>query len=174
MREGRNLTESFPQPSKAGRKSVGKKALRRQRREITALSYTLSIKYKGVDLKMADLLRFTVPGKPEYVGVVRLAVSSAANTAGFDVEDIEDIKIAVSEVCTNVFCKCENTLTYQIVCELGDDGIIISIDDGGMYGEKGGEQSCRSCGRSAHAQSSHGRSRYFFGGAGEKYADQDD
>ena len=88
---------------------------------------------------MADLLRFTVPGKPEYVGVVRLAVSSAANTAGFDVEDIEDIKIAVSEVCTNVFCKCENTLTYQIVCELGDDGIIISIDDGGMYGEKGGE-----------------------------------
>ena len=39
---------------------------------------------------MADLLRFTVPGKPEYVGVVRLAVSSAANTAGFDVEDIED------------------------------------------------------------------------------------
>ena len=23
---------------------------------------------------MADLLRFTVPGKPEYVGVVRLAV----------------------------------------------------------------------------------------------------
>lgn len=138
---------------------------------------------------MADLLRFTVPGKPEYVGVVRLAVSSAANTAGFDVEDIEDIKIAVSEVCTNVFCKCENTLTYQIVCELGDDGIIISIDDGGdvwrerrraaevqrtsgyFYTET---QSCRSCGRSAHAQSSHGRSRYFFGGAGEKYADQDD
>lgn len=86
---------------------------------------------------MADLLRFTVPGKPEYVGVVRLAVSSAANTAGFDVEDIEDIKIAVSEVCTNVFCRCENTLNYQIVCELSDDGIIISIDDGDIYGKNG-------------------------------------
>ncbi len=84
---------------------------------------------------MADLLRFTVPGKPEYVGVVRLAVSSAANTAGFDVEDIEDIKIAVSEVCTNVFCCCESTATYQIVCELGDDGIIISIADGDIYGK---------------------------------------
>ena len=86
---------------------------------------------------MAGLLRFTVPGKPEYVGVVRLAVSSAANTAGFDVEDIEDIKIAVSEVCTNVFCRCENTLNYQIVCELSDDGIIISIDDGDIYGKNG-------------------------------------
>ena len=40
---------------------------------------------------MADLIRFSVPGKPEYVGVVRLAISSAANTAGFDLEDIEDI-----------------------------------------------------------------------------------
>ena len=45
---------------------------------------------------MADLIRFSVPGKPEYVGVVRLAISSAANTAGFYVEDIEDIKFAVS------------------------------------------------------------------------------
>lgn len=86
---------------------------------------------------MADLLRFTVPGKPEYVGVVRLAVSSAANTAGFDVEDVEDIKIAVSEVCTNVFCSCENTVNYQIVCELGDEGIVISIDDGDIYGKSG-------------------------------------
>lgn len=93
---------------------------------------------------MADLLRFTVPGKQEYVGVVRLAVSSAANTAGFDVEDIEDIKIAVSEVCTNVFCRCDDPVMYQIVCELGDDGIVISIDDGSIYGESGRMlQKCR-------------------------------
>lgn len=79
---------------------------------------------------MSDLLRFTVPGKPEYVGVVRLAISSAANTAGFDLEDIEDIKIAVSEVCSNVFCCCEKVVTYDVLCELDDEGIIISIDDG--------------------------------------------
>lgn len=78
---------------------------------------------------MADLLRFTVPGKPEYVGVVRLAISSAANTAGFDLEDIEDIKIAVSEVCTNVFCCCGD-ITYDVSCELTEDRIIICIDDG--------------------------------------------
>ena len=120
MREGRNLTESFPQPSKAGRKSVGKKALRRQRREITALSYTLSIKYKGVDLKMADLLRFTVPGKPEYVGVVRLAVSSAANTAGFDVEDIEDMTVLSSPSMTAVCMarkaeSCRGAANFRIL-----------------------------------------------------------
>ena len=85
---------------------------------------------------MADLLRFTVPGKPEYVGAVRLAISSAANAAGFDVDDVEDIRIAVTEVCTNVFCSCEETANYQIVCELGENGIVISIDDGDIYGQR--------------------------------------
>lgn len=78
---------------------------------------------------MADLIRFSVPGKPEYVGVVRLAISSAANTAGFDVEDIEDIKVAVSEVCTHVFCTSDGVSAYEVSCSLGDNGIEISIDD---------------------------------------------
>ena len=79
---------------------------------------------------MADIIRFSVPRKPEYVGVVRLAISSAANTAGFNVEDIEDIKVAVSEVCTHVFCDSTSDVSlYEISCELGDDGMMISIDD---------------------------------------------
>ncbi len=78
---------------------------------------------------MADFIRFSVPGKPEYVGVVRLAISSAASAAGFDVEDVEDIKVAVSEVCTHVFCRSQGIITYEVSCELDDDSITISIDD---------------------------------------------
>lgn len=80
---------------------------------------------------MTDILKFSVPGKPEYVGMVRLAVSSLANCAGFDIEAVEDIKVAVSEACTNVvchgmpdYCKC-----YEVACELGEDRIIISVND---------------------------------------------
>ena len=85
---------------------------------------------------MTDLLKFSVPGKPEYVGMVRLAVSSLANCAGFDIEAIEDIKVAVSEACTNVICHgtadyCE---CYEVACEIGDGRIIISvIDQAGGY-----------------------------------------
>lgn len=78
---------------------------------------------------MADILKISVPGKPEYVGVVRLAVSSAASAAGFDIEDIEDIKVAVTEICTHVFCHHENPVTYEVSCELAESGITISIDD---------------------------------------------
>ena len=33
-----------------------------------------------------DQLKFTIPGKPEYLTMLRLAVSSVAATAGFDLD----------------------------------------------------------------------------------------
>ncbi|KHF39064.1 anti-sigma B factor RsbW [Halalkalibacter okhensis] len=50
----------------------------------------------------ADHILMSVPAKPEYVGVIRLTVSGIANRAGFTYDDIEDMKIAVAEACTNV------------------------------------------------------------------------
>ena len=51
-----------------------------------------------------DTLKFEIPGKPEYLRMVRLAISSVAATAGFDVEEIDDLKNAVCEACKNVSC----------------------------------------------------------------------
>ncbi len=50
----------------------------------------------------SDYIEMIVPSKPEYLGVVRLAVSGIANRMGYTYEEIEDIKIAVTEACTNV------------------------------------------------------------------------
>lgn len=49
-----------------------------------------------------DFMEMVVPAKPEYVGVVRLTASGVANRMGYSFDDIEDIKVAVSEACTNV------------------------------------------------------------------------
>jgi len=79
---------------------------------------------------MGDLLKFSIPGKPEYVRVVRLAVSSAANCAGFDMDAIEDIKVAVSEACTNVVRhggRDENC--YEVECTIEADKFIILVTD---------------------------------------------
>lgn len=80
---------------------------------------------------MTDILKFSIPGKPEYVGTVRLAISSLANSAGFDIEAVEDIKVAVSEACTNVVChgRSNREECYEVACEVGDGRIIISIVD---------------------------------------------
>lgn len=84
---------------------------------------------------MSDLLKFSVPGKPEYVAMVRMAVSALANNIGFDIEQIEDIKVAVSEACTNVVCHCPKQQScYEVFCELSESKIAISVaDQGGGY-----------------------------------------
>ncbi len=82
---------------------------------------------------MVDLLKFSIPGKPDYVGVVRLAVSSVANRAGFDIEAIEDIKVAVSEACNNAILHGihENCCNYEVACFLDEKKLTIVIDDQG-------------------------------------------
>jgi serine/threonine-protein kinase RsbW len=48
-----------------------------------------------------EYIEMKIPAKPEYVGVIRLTLSGIASRMGFSYEEIEDIKIAVSEACTN-------------------------------------------------------------------------
>lgn len=86
---------------------------------------------------MNDNFKLMVPGKPEYVGAVRLAVSSLANNAGFDIEAIEDIKVAVSEACTNIVrhgnveLKEGEHIEYSVTCQICDDRLSISVEDNG-------------------------------------------
>lgn len=48
-----------------------------------------------------DFIEIKVPAKSEYVGVVRLSTSGIANRMGFSYEDIEDLKVSISEAMTN-------------------------------------------------------------------------
>lgn len=48
-----------------------------------------------------DFVEMRVPAKAEYVGVVRLSISGIASRMGFTYEDIEDLKVVISEAVTN-------------------------------------------------------------------------
>ncbi|WP_156292069.1 anti-sigma B factor RsbW [Oceanobacillus salinisoli] len=48
-----------------------------------------------------DFIEMKIPAKAEFVGVIRLSLSGIANRMGFSYDDIEDLKIAVSEAITN-------------------------------------------------------------------------
>jgi len=52
--------------------------------------------------RMMDAIELTLPFKAEYVSTARLVASSLANRVGFDIEVIEDIKVAISEVCSKI------------------------------------------------------------------------
>jgi len=46
-------------------------------------------------------ITLTVPAKPEYVDLVRLTLYGIAAKMNFSFEEIEDMKVAVSEACNN-------------------------------------------------------------------------
>ncbi|MGH2754442.1 MAG: ATP-binding protein [Actinomycetota bacterium] len=50
---------------------------------------------------MPSPVQLQIPPRPEYVGVIRLALGSLARSAGMDEESIDDLRIAISEACTN-------------------------------------------------------------------------
>jgi len=83
---------------------------------------------------MTDRLKFNVPGKPEYVGTVRMAIAHAASHAGFDIEAIDDIKVAVSEACTNIVCHSHTgpDFNYDVVLEFDDEQLRVTITDQGV------------------------------------------
>jgi serine/threonine-protein kinase RsbW len=80
-----------------------------------------------------DLIELTIPAKADYVGVVRLAISGIATRMGFSYDDIEDLKLAVAEACTNAVHHAYRGEggEISICCNLYVDRLEIEIIDQG-------------------------------------------
>ena len=86
---------------------------------------------------MKDCISLTLPTKSEYVSVARLSASVVANNMGFDIESIEDIKVAVGEACNNAVlhgvCQDDFSISFiiensEFIVEVLDCGNGFSID----------------------------------------------
>jgi serine/threonine-protein kinase RsbW len=79
-------------------------------------------------------LEMTFDASSEFVGIVRLAISGIASRMNFSIEEIEDIKISVSEACTNAihhaYKNVENAKVTIHTTIFPDKLEIIVKDDG--------------------------------------------
>lgn len=83
--------------------------------------------------RQSDYLEMTLPAKPQYVGIARLTVSGLANRLGFSYDDIEDIKIAIAEACTNVVNHAyEETGNMHLSCNVFEDRVEMVVADTGQ------------------------------------------
>ncbi len=72
-----------------------------------------------------DVLRMSVPAKPDYILAVRLAVSAVAERMGFDIDDIEDLKVASAEGC--ILLLSYRPETVEIALTVKQEGLSIDI-----------------------------------------------
>jgi serine/threonine-protein kinase RsbW len=88
---------------------------------------------KSSDRRLEDNIVLVLPDKPEYVGVARLTASGIASRMGFDIEAIEDIKLALAEACTNAIKHgcCDDHREYKISFSVEPRSLAISVSDKG-------------------------------------------
>lgn len=75
-------------------------------------------------------VKLIIPAKSEYVSLVRLAIGGLVRNLSSDEEAIEDIKVALSEVCTNVVLQAEEELGSNLDLTIFIRGDEICIDVG--------------------------------------------
>ncbi len=77
-------------------------------------------------------IKISLPGKPEYVSIARLTASVIANQMGFNIDDVEDIKVAVGEACNNaVLHGRSHEEMFEIDFEVQDKRMVIEVRDNG-------------------------------------------
>ena len=77
-----------------------------------------------------ETIRMELTTNPDFVSIIRLTLSGIANKIGFSLDDIEDIKVAVSEACTNAI-KHSSDEKFYFTFELLENGLTIEIEDKG-------------------------------------------
>lgn len=82
-------------------------------------------------MKQGEVVQLEIPSSPEYVAIVRHAVEGLAKRLQFNNVQIEDLKLAVGEACTNAVkygCPADDdTHLVEIKCTVASDGLVIEI-----------------------------------------------
>ena len=81
-----------------------------------------------------DVIHLTIPARAEYIDIVRLTLYGIATRMGYSYEEIEDMKVAVSEACNNsvLYAYDDNSQANVEICfEISEVKLSISVKDHG-------------------------------------------
>jgi serine/threonine-protein kinase RsbW len=79
-------------------------------------------------------VRLTIPARAEYIALCRLALTGLSRLQDFGEELLEDLKLALTEACTNSVRHAyaeDSSGTVEIVYELHPDRLVIEVSDEG-------------------------------------------
>ena len=89
-------------------------------------------------------VRLTIPAKPEYITLVRLALTGLSRLRPLSEETLGDLKLAVTEACSNSVrhgYADGGEGVVEVVYELLPDRLVIEVADNGPGFDAGGDRS---------------------------------
>ncbi len=74
-------------------------------------------------------VELTIPSRPEYVGVARLAILGVASRMRFSYDEVEDIRLAVGEACTRSIDRLsgDDDHTIKLRCLIDANRLTIEV-----------------------------------------------
>lgn len=73
-----------------------------------------------------EQITLSFPARPEYLRLARLTSADVASRAGFDFEQIDDLRIAVSELCSLIVGDADTSVTLTFAVD--DTGVTVDGD----------------------------------------------
>ena len=85
------------------------------------------------DVNESRTVRLTIPAKPEYITLSRLALSGLSRVRPLAEETLADLKLALTEACSNSVRHAygDDGGHVEISFELHDDRLIVEVADDG-------------------------------------------
>src|SRR5262249_57690748 len=82
----------------------------------------------------SDSVRLTIPAKPEYITLVRLALTGLAGLRSLPDETLGDLKLAVTEAASNSVRHAygNGDGTVEVVYELEHDRLTVEVNENGQ------------------------------------------
>lgn len=74
-------------------------------------------------LEQDQEIKLSLPARASFARVARLAVTGLATRVGFSYDEIEDLRIAVGELCSVLLDDGTGRLTFR--CTVGDDHLAV-------------------------------------------------
>lgn len=79
------------------------------------------------------IVRLTIPAKPEYITLSRLALTGLARVRPLPDDTLADLKLALTEACSNSVRHAygESVGQVEISFQLSDDRLVVEVSDDG-------------------------------------------
>ena len=89
-----------------------------------------------------DVIRMTIPAVLAFVRVPRVAIAGLATRSGFSYDEVEDLRLAIGEVCQVLLdgADRDGTLTIDFTVDRGRIGVEVSSDGPAGRADGAGER----------------------------------